>query len=133
MKGKMSAEQKRKSAVKKKVRIYMENVREFIKSKNSGEIPLEWIGLLDMLEDYYKQYVSATLEIEALDSYLIKCKNGVVLSPLFKLQATSAMKVQQICAEFGLSMKQASKLNVKQPKKEESVLDAFFKGEIEKR
>ena len=133
MKGKMSAEQKRKSAVKKKVRIYMENVREFIKSKNSGEIPLEWIGLLDMLEDYYKQYVSATLEIEALDSYLIMCKNGVVLSPLFKLQATSAMKVQQICAEFGLSMKQASKLNVKQPKKEESVLDAFFKGEIEKR
>ena len=111
----------------------MENVREFIKSKNSGEIPLEWIGLLDMLEDYYKQYVSATLEIEALDSYLIKCNNGVVLSPLFKLQATSAMKVQQICAEFGLSMKQASKLNVKQPKKEESVLDAFFKGEIEKR
>ena len=129
----MTENEKKRANVKKKVNRFMNNVKDFIKSKNNGIIPMEWEALLDMLEDYYRQYCNASWEIEKMDSYLTPSRYGDTISPIFKLQATAAGKVQALCSEFGLSMKQASKLKVKEPQKEKSVLDQFFDGEIEKR
>lgn len=130
---KMTDEEKKRANIKKKVNRFMKNVEDFIKSKNNNKIPLEWQALLDMLRDYYTQYCNASWEIAQLDSYLTPSRYGDTISPIFKLQATASNKVQSLCAEFGLSMKQASKLKVKEPQKEKSVLDQFFEGQIETR
>ena len=115
---KMTDYEKKRSYIKKKVNRFMKNVEEFIRSKNSGKIPLEWEAMLDMLKDYYTQYCNASWEIERMETYLTPSRYGDTISPIFKLQATASMNVQRLCAEFGLSMKQAQKMKVKQPEKE---------------
>lgn len=130
----MTDAEKKRSSIKKRVNKFMENAEEFIKSKNNGTVPLEWIGLLDMLRDYYTQYCNASWEISQMDTYLTMSRYGETVSPIFKLQATAAANVQRLCGEFGLSMKQAQKMKVKTPEKEKSVLDSFFEDNmIEKR
>lgn len=130
---KLTDEEKKKSNVKKRVSKFMKNAEEFIRSKNDGEVPMEWIGLLDMLSDYYTQYCNASWEISQMDHYLTPSRYGETISPIFKLQATAAANVQRLCAEFGLSMKQAAKLKAREPKKEKSILDQFFESETEEK
>ncbi len=129
----LTIEEKNKNKVNLKVKRFMNNVRKFIKSKNDNVVPPEWDAMLDMLEDSYKQYCTATFELERLDSYLVDSRYGPTINPLFKIKNSSLMNVQRLCNEFGLSMKQAQKMKVKEPKKEKSVLDTFFEGEIETR
>lgn len=129
----LTIEEKNKNKVNLKVKRFMNNVRKFIKSKNDNVVPPEWDAMLDMLEDSYKQYCTATFELERLDSYLVDSRYGPTINPLFKIKNSSLMNVQRLCNEFGLSMKQAQKMKTKMPKPEKSVLDQFFEGEIEKR
>ena len=129
----LTIEEKNKNRINLKVRRFMNNVKKFIKSKNDNVVPPEWEAMLDMLEDSYKQYCTASIELEELDSYLVDSRYGPTINPLFKIKNSSLMNVQRLCNEFGLSMKQAQKMKVKEPKKEKSVLDTFFEGEIETR
>ena len=46
---------------------------------------------------------------------------------MLKIQAQASAQVQKLCAEFGLSMKQASKLKLVEPPKEETALETFLK------
>lgn len=111
----------------KETKDFMKNVRAFIESKNGGEIPPEWEAMLLMLQNYYEQYVVATNEILDLDSLVVDSRYGPQPHPLLKIQATASVQVQKLCAEFGLSMKQAQKLKVVEPPKEETALEAFLK------
>ena len=129
----LTIEEKNKNRINLKVRRFMNNVKKFIKSKNDNVVPPEWEAMLDMLEDSYKQYCTASIELEELDSYLVDSRYGPTINPLFKIKNSSLMNVQRLCNEFGLSMKQAQKMKTKMPKPEKSVLDQFFEGEIEKR
>ena len=112
---------------------FMRNVMKFLESKNGGEIPPEWEALLDMLQNFYEQYVQASNELLQLDSLVVDSRYGPQPHPLLKIQASASIQVQKLCSEFGLSMKQAQKLKVVEPPKEESPLDKFIKGKVEKR
>lgn len=112
---------------------FMRNVSAFIKSKNGGEIPPEWEAMLGMLQNFYEQYVQATNEILLLDSLVVDSRYGPQPHPLLKIQASASIQVQKLCSEFGLSMKQAQKLKVVEPQKEETALDKFLKGKVERR
>lgn len=113
---------------------FMRNVTKFLEDKNGGSIPPEWEALLDMLRNFYEQYIKATEELLTVESLTVASRYGVVPHPLLKIQAQASMQVQKLCAEFGLSMKQAQKLKVVEPPKEETALEAFLKkGRVEKR
>ena len=111
----------------KDTRDFMKNVRTFLEDKNGGDIPPEWEALLSMLQNYYEQYVVATNEILELESLVVDSRYGPQPHPLLKIQATASMQVQKLCSEFGLSMKQAQKLKVVEPPKEETALETFLK------
>ena len=111
----------------KETKDFMKNVRAFLMEKNGGEIPPEWEALLAMLKNYYEQYVVATNEILDLDSLVVDSRYGPQPHPLLKIQASASIQVQKLCSEFGLSMKQAQKLKVVEPPKEETALEAFLK------
>ena len=111
----------------KETKDFMRNVRAFLENKNGGDIPPEWEALISMLQNYYEQYVQATTEILKLHSLIVDSRYGPQPHPLLKIQASASMQVQKLCAEFGLSMKQAQKLKVVEPPKEETALEAFLK------
>lgn len=112
---------------------FMKSVKAFLEEKNGGTIPSEWEALLGMLQNFYEQYVQATEELLTVDSLTVPSRYGVVPHPLLKIQAQASMQVQKLCSEFGLSMKQAQKLKVIEPVKEESVLEKYVKGKVEQR
>lgn len=112
---------------------FMRNVEKFLQDKNGGTIPPEWEALLDMLRNFYEQYIKATQELLTVESLTVASRYGVVPHPLLKIQAQASMQVQKLCAEFGLSMKQAQKMKIVEPKTEETVLDKFMKGKVERR
>ncbi len=112
---------------------FMRNVTKFIEEKNEGKVPAEWEALLGMLENFYEQYIKASEELLGLDSLTVASRYGVVPHPLLKIQREAAIQVQKLCSEFGLSMKQAQKMKIVEPKAEESVLEKYVKGKVEKR
>ena len=111
----------------KETKDFMRNVRAFLENKNGGDIPPEWEALISMLQNYYEQYVQATTEILKLHSLIVDSRYGPQPHPLLKIQASASMQVQKLCAEFGLSLKQAQKLKVVEPPKEETALEAYLK------
>lgn len=111
----------------KETKDFMRNVRAFLENKNGGEIPAEWEAMLGMLQNFYEQYTKATNELMALDSLVVDSRYGPQPHPLLKVQAQASIRVEKLCAEFGLSMKQAQKLKVVEPPKEETALEAFLK------
>lgn len=111
----------------KETKDFMKNVRAFLENKNGGDIPPEWEALLGMLQNFYEQYVQATSEIQKLHSLIVDSRYGPQPHPLLKIQAQASAQVQKLCAEFGLSMKQAQKLKVVEPPKEETALETFLK------
>ena len=112
---------------------FMRNVEKFLEEKNGGTIPPEWEALLDMLRNFYEQYIKATQELLTVESLTVASRYGVVPHPLLKIQAQASAQVQKLCAEFGLSMRQAQKMKIVEPKTEETVLDKFMKGKVERR
>lgn len=105
----------------------MRNVTKFIESKNDGEVPSEWEALLGMLQNYYEQYIKATNELLSSDSLIVDSRYGPQPHPLLKIQANASIQVQKLCSEFGLSMKQAQKMKIVEPKTEETPLEVFMK------
>lgn len=112
---------------------FMRNVTKFIEEKNEGKVPAEWEALLGMLQNYYEQYIKATNELLSSDSLIVDSRYGPQPHPLLKIQANASIQVQKLCSEFGLSMKQAQKMKIVEPKAEESVLEKYVKGKVEQR
>lgn len=116
----------------KETKEFMKSVKRFLEEKN-GMIPSEWEALLGMLQNFYEQYIKATDELLNCESLVVDSRYGPQPHPLLKIQAQASMQVQKLCSEFGLSMKQAQKLKIAEPKGEETALDKFLKKNIEQR
>lgn len=86
-----------------------------------------------MLETYYQQFLQLTDEINNLDSFIVETGRGSSPNPLLSAQQGCSRRIENYLEEFGLTMKSASKMGVKEVKEEESVLETFVKNKIEKR
>lgn len=124
---------KKLTQAEKATKKFMKNVRDFLASKNNGEVPPEWECSLMLLETYYKQFVQINEEIEKLPSLVVDSRYGSVPSPLLACRDKAAMRLEQSMKEMGITFKAAAKLNVVKPKEEESALDVYLKKKIEKR
>lgn len=126
-------EKKINKKVEKETKKFLKDVRDFIKNKNSGDIPSEWLMSLKLLETYYRQFLKTTYELESLDSVICDSRYGPTAHPLLKIQMQAAVRLEKMMSELGLSMKAAVKLDVVKPQVEESPLEAFVKNKVEKR
>lgn len=112
---------------------FMKAVKDFLTVKGGGEIPTEWSLSLLLLETYYKQFLLATYQLEDTESLLVESRYGLVENGLLKIQSRAATRLEKQMTELGLSLKAGAKLGVTEPKKEDSPLDKFLKGNVEKR
>lgn len=127
------AEEKRKKTITREAKKFLDAAEEFLKEKNGGALPPEWKCSLKMLEIWYRQFLQLTYEIEDLPSIIVQSRYGAVPSPLLNAQSACAIRVEKALSDMGLTFKSAAKLNVVTPKEEESVLEKFMKGKVEKR
>ena len=119
--------------VDKEVKKFMKAARDFLATKGGGEVPPEWELSLTLLEGYYRQYMEINYHISNLDSLIFNGRYGPMPSPLLSVRDKASVRLEAIMKEMGLSMKSAIKMNVVEPKKEESVLDKYMKGQVERR
>jgi len=119
--------------VKRQVKAFMKSVKEFLMSKNGGKIAPEWACSLLMLETYFEQFIRLTEEINSLDSLIEETRYGAAPSPLLKARDTTAVRLESMLKQLGLTLKSALTMDIAEPVKEESPLEQFVKGKIEKR
>lgn len=128
-----TAAQKRQMKIRKKVNKFMESVNNFLKSKNGGTVPGEYECSLLLLETYFEQFLELTEEINSLDSFTIVGRYGPAPSPLLGARDKASMRLESLMKELGLTLKAQAKLDIVEPQKDESALESFIKGKIEKR
>ena len=119
--------------ITKKVKSFMKSVKEFLMAKNGGKIPPEWGCSLLMLETYYEQFIRLTDEIKQLDSLVEESRYGPRPSVLLTARDKTAVRLESLLKQFGLTFKAASGLDIIEPKKEQSPLEKFVQNKIEKR
>lgn len=124
---------KKLSEVEKKTKKFIKNVRLFLASKSGGKVPLEWEASLTLLEEYYKMFIGLTLEINQLPSLVVDSRYGVVPHPLIAARDRAAIRLESIMKALGLTLKSALTMEIAEPVIEESPLDKFIQGKIEKR
>lgn len=124
---------KKLSETEKKTKKFMRSAREFLKKKNGGKVAAEWECSLMMLEEYYKQFISLTEEINNLDSLVEDSRYGKIPSPLLAARDKAAMRLEALMKQLGLTLKAALSMEIAEPVIEDSPLEEFVKGRIEKR
>ena len=122
-----------KKEVDRSTKKFMKSARAFLATKGGGEVPSEWELSLVLLEAYYRQFIELNLQISQLDSLIIEGRYGAVPSPLLACRDKASVRLEALMKEMGLSMKSGIKLNVVEPKKEESALDKYLKKQVEQR
>ena len=122
-----------KGYITRKTNKFMESVKNFLKKKSGGDIPDEWEASLMILEEYYKLFLQLTLEIDKLDSFLVQSKYGKVINPLIAARDAAARRLESMMGNLGLHLKSAIKLDVAEVETEESPLQSFLSGTVEKR
>lgn len=125
--------EKKEKKIAKKVKKFMKSVDEFLKSKNGGKVPSEWGCSLTLLEEYYKQFIALTEEINNLDSMVIIGRYGPQPTPLLLARDKAAMRLEAMMKEMGLTLKSQSTMSLIEPIVEESPLEKYAKNKIEKR
>lgn len=119
-----------------KTKEFMASVRAFLATKagnSDGSVPKEWECSIMLLEAYFRQFLELDMRIQELDSVVVEGRYGPMVSPLCAARDKASCRLESQMKELGISMKSAIKLNVVDAKKEESVLDKYMKGKIEKR
>lgn len=111
----------------------MKSVDTFLKSKNGGSIPPEWGCSIMMLETYYREFCLLTLEIDKMESLIEHGRWGDRPNPVLAVRNSVAARLESILKSLGLTFKEQSKMDIIEPVAEESVLEKFVKGKIEKR
>ena len=86
-----------------------------------------------LLEEYYKLFLQLTLEIDKLDSFLVSSKYGKIINPLIGARDAAARRLESMMGNLGLHLKSAIKLDVAEVETEESPLQSFLSGAVEKR
>lgn len=130
---KMTQKEKTEKKIDRKTKKFMASVNSFLASKSGGDVPLEWECSLMLLEEYYRQFLVLTEEINQLDSLISTSRYGLVPSPLLAARDKAAIRLEAAMKSVGITFKEATKMDVMEPVKEESPLESFVKGRIEKR
>lgn len=124
---------KKLSEAEKKTKKFMKSVRVFLASKSGGKVPLEWEASLLLLEEYYKQFIGLTIEINQLPSLVADSRYGVVPHPLLGARDRAAVRLESIMKSLGLTLKSALTMEIAEPVVEDSPLESFVKNKIERR
>ena len=124
---------KKAKKIKKQVKKFMTAVKDFLKAKNGGKVPAEWSCSLMILETYYEQFVVLTEEINELPSLVQDSRYGVQPHPLLGARDKTTIRLEAMLKQFGLTMKEAVKMEVIEPVVEDSPLEMFVKNKVEKR
>lgn len=119
--------------IKNKTKKFMKIARSFLAKKNGGEVAPEWECSLLLLETYYNQFIRLNKEIEGLESIIEDGRYGPQPSVLLKARDATAVRLESILKQLGMTLKAASTMEIIEPVVEESPLESFVKGKIEKR
>ena len=125
--------EKRNKKIEKKVKAFMKATNDYLKSKNGGVVPAEYICSLELLREYYKLFVELTEEISSLDSLVFVGRYGPQPSPLLTARDKACIRLESMMKELGLTFKSQKALKVSTAVAEESPLEKWTKGKIEKR
>ncbi len=133
----MTAQEKKeakeiKEKAKKMVKKYMAGVRAYLKERNGGALQSTWDLDLQLLEDYYYQYCVISQMIMNLDSMIAPSRYGYQPSPLLKARDSSAMRLADLQKSLGLSLKAGKTLGMIEPVREQSSIEEFLSGHINK-
>lgn len=112
---------------------FMASVRQYVASKNGGAVPEAFEGSFLLLEEYYKQFIMLSEEISKLPELVVDSRYGKVPSPLLSARDKAAARLESMMKQMGITFKSANSMAIIEPVKEESPLEAFVKGKIEKR
>lgn len=119
--------------VDKKVKEFMDVVEQFLASKNGGEVAEEWGLSLEMLRTYYGQFVRLSMDIDTLPSLIEKTRYGYAPSPLLSARDKTAVRLESLMKQMGLTLKSALTMDIAEPVQEVSVLEKFVQDKINKR
>ena len=117
----------------KQVKKFMKSVNEYLAEKSGGKVEKAWGCSLMLLEEYYRQFISLTFEINNLESLVVPSRYGDVPHPLLAARDKSAIRLESLMKATGLTFKEATKMDIVETVAEESPLDMFVKNKIEKR
>lgn len=126
-------DEKKKTSIEKKTKKFLATTRKFLASKNGGEVAPEWECSLTMLEVYYEQFLTLSAEIQELPSIIEDTRYGKAPTALLKARDTTAVRLESLMKQLGLTLKSALTMDIAEPVKEESPLEQFVQGKIEKR
>ena len=129
----LTEQELKQNVIARKVKKFMKVVKDFLASKNGGEVAPEWECSIMLLEEYYKQFVALTLEIDSLDSLVVDSRYGAVPHPLLAARDKAAIRLEALMKALGLTLKSALSMDIAEPVQAESPLEAFVKNKIEKR
>jgi hypothetical protein len=117
----------------KQVKKFMKSVNAYLAEKSGGKVEKAWGCSLMLLEEYYRQFITLTYEINSLETLVVPSRYGEIPHPLLGARDKAAIRLESLMKSCGITFKEAAKLDVIEPVQEESPLDMFVKNKIEKR
>ena len=129
---KLTEKEKKEKKIRRNVDKFMKNVRAFLASKNGGGVAAEWECILMLLEEYYKQFVVLTEEINSLDSLVATSRYGTIPHPLLAARDKTTVRLESILKSLGLTLKSALSMDIAEPVIESSPLEQFVSDRINK-
>ena len=120
--------------VEKQAKKFMKVVKDYLTVKGGGVFPPEWALSKDLLETFYKQFLTSCAEIEKLDCLYVATGRGGGLKehPLLAIRDKAAIRIEGLMKQMGLTMKSGLQLGTTDVQKAETPLDAYFKEQQEK-
>lgn len=126
-------DEKKKASIERKTKKFLAITRKFLAGKNGGEVAPEWECSLTMLEVYYEQFLTLSAEIQELPSIIEDSRYGKSPSALLKARDTTAVRLESLMKQLGLTLKSALTMDIAEPVQEQSPLEKYVQGKIDKR
>ena len=119
-----------RARVERKVNKFMKSVRIFL-TKNNGEVAPEWECSLMILEEYYKQFLLLSEEINNLESFIVIGYNGdEKINALLGARDKAAVRLEAMMKSCGITFKEATKLSIVEIEEEKSDLELFLENRM---
>lgn len=117
----------------KQVKKFMKSVNVYLAEKSGGKVEKAWGCSLMLLEEYYRQFLQLTQEINSLESLVVPSRYGDIPHPLLGARDKAAIRLESLMKATGITFKEAAKMDIVETVVEESPLEHFVKNKIEKR
>ena len=127
----LTDEENRDNKIRRQTQAFMKNVKGFLSSK-SGDVNPEWECSLIMLETYFKQFLLLTWEIDRLPSLVVDTRYGKQPNALLTARDKSAVRLESMMKQLGITFKEAARMELVQPEIEESDLEKWVKSKMNK-